>query len=105
RKPPSSMKLAYRLFGPERAGPVRNLRSKIPLLESYHPNLSFFQRFIAILLAAVCVCVGIAIIVPAVQNEKWLIELLGPVLCLLGLLWRGWGAGWCVGGEQGGASV
>ena len=42
-KPASRMKLSDRLFGPERAGPVRNLRSKIPLLESYHPNLSFFN--------------------------------------------------------------
>lgn len=86
-KPTSRMKLSDRLFGQERSGPVRNLRTKLPLLESDHPNLSFSQRFIAILLAAVCIWVGMAIIVPAVQNGKWLIALLGPFAIWYGLAW------------------
>ena len=86
-KPTSRMKLSDRLFGQERAGPGRNLRTKLPLLESDHPNLSFSQRFIAVLFAAVCICAGIAIVVPAVQNGKWLIALLGPFAIWYGLAW------------------
>ena len=86
-KPTSRMKLSDRLFGTDRSGPVRKLRAKLPMLESDHPNLSFSQRFIAILLAAVSVCVGLAIIVPAVQNGKWLIAFLGPFAIWYGLAW------------------
>lgn len=86
-KPSSRMKLSDRLFRPESSGLVRNFRAKVPLLEVDHPNLSFSQRLMAILLAAVSLCSGLAIIVLAIQHGKWLIALLGPFAIWYGFAW------------------
>jgi len=86
-KPSNRMKLSDRLFRPESAGPLRNVRTKVPLLESDHPNLSFSQRLISILLAGVSLCAGLAIIVLAIQHRKWVIALLGPFAIWYGLAW------------------
>jgi hypothetical protein len=72
------MKLPDRLFHPERTGGVRNLWAKDPPLESRLPNLSFPKRILAILIAAICVCASLAMIVLGVRDGRWLPVLLGP---------------------------
>jgi hypothetical protein len=96
-KPKSSgrMKLPDRVFHPERIGPTRSVRAKVPLLESYLPNLSLSSRIMATLIAAICIYAGIAMIFLGVRNEKWLLVLLGPFGVWYGIAWvrvahKGW---------------
>ena len=86
-KPSNRMKLSDRLFRPEPAGSVRNARAKVPLLETDHPNLSFSQRLLALLFGAVWFCVGLAILILAIQDRKWLVAILGPFTIWYGLAW------------------
>ena len=86
-KPSSRMKLPGRLFHPERAGPARSVRAKARPLESPLPNLSLPKRFIAALIAAICICAGLAMIILGVRNGKWLLVLLGPFSVSYGISW------------------
>ena len=81
------MKLPDRLFHPDRTGSVGNVRAKAPSLENHQPNLSLPNRFVAILLAAVWLCAGFAMIVLGVRHEKWILALLGPFGIWYGLAW------------------
>jgi hypothetical protein len=86
-KPPGRMKLPDRLFHPGRGGPVRSFRGKAQPLESHLPNLSMGNRFIAILIAAICICAGVAMILLGMRNEKWLLVLFGPFPISYGIAW------------------
>jgi hypothetical protein len=86
-KPSGRMKLPGRLFHPERAGPARSVRSKARPLESQLPNLSLSKRFMATLIAAICICAGLALIILGVRNGKWLFVLLGPFSVSYGIAW------------------
>ena len=86
-KPSGRMKLPGRLFQPERAGPARSVRAKARPLESPLPNLSLSKRFIATLIAAICICAGLAMIVLGVKHGKWLLVLLGPFSVSYGIAW------------------
>jgi len=99
-KPSGRMKLSDRLFQPERTGPDRSVRAKARPLESQLPNLSLPKRFIATLIAAVCVCAGLAMIILGVRNGKWPLVLLGPFSISYGIAWV-WVAheGWLPGGR------
>ena len=81
------MKLPGRLFHPEGAGPARSFRGKARPLDSHLPNLSLPNRIIAILIAAVCICAGLAMIILGVRNGKWLLVLLGPFPVSYGIAW------------------
>ena len=81
------MKLSGRLFLPEGAGPARSYRAKARPLESHLPNLSLPNRLIATLIAAACICAGLALIVLGVRNGKWLLVLLGPCSVSYGIGW------------------
>jgi hypothetical protein len=39
------------------------------------------------MVAAICICAGLAMIVPGVRNEKWLLALLGPFGVWYGIAW------------------
>ena len=99
-KPSGRMKLSDRLFQPERAGTARSERAKARPLESHLPNLSLPRRFIASLLAATCICAGLAMIILGVRNGEWLLVLLGPFSISYGIGWV-WVAheGWLPGGR------
>jgi len=88
-KPKTSgrMKLPGRLFQPERARPARSERVKARPIESHLPNLSFPRRFLAALIAAICICAGLALIILGVRNGKWLLVLLGPFSASYGIGW------------------
>jgi len=86
-KPSGRMKLSGRLFQPERTGPARSVRTKARPLESHLPNLSLPKRFIATLIAAVCICAGLAMILLGVRNGEWLLALLGPFPVSYGIGW------------------
>lgn len=86
-KPSGRMKLPGRLFHPGRSGPDRSVRAKARPLESQLPNLSLSNRFMAALIAAVCICAGLAMIVLGVGNGKWLFVLLGPFSVSYGIAW------------------
>jgi len=88
-KPKSSgrMKLPERLFHPERTGPTRIIRAKVSPLESHLQNLSLPNRIMATLIAAICICAGLAMIVLGVRNGKWLLVLLGPFGVWYGIAW------------------
>jgi len=94
------MKLPDRLFQPERSGPARSVRAKARPLESQLPNLSLPKRFIATLIAAICICAGLAMILLGLRNGKWLLVLLGPFSVSYGIAWV-WVAheGWLPGGR------
>ena len=99
-KPSGRMKLPDRLFQPERAGPARSVRAKARPLESQLPNLSLPKRFIATLIAAICICAGLVMIILGLRNGKWLLVLLGPFSVSYGIAWV-WVAheGWLPGGR------
>jgi hypothetical protein len=86
-KPSGRMKLPGRLFHPDRSGPARSVRAKARPLESQLPNLSLSNRFMAALIAVVCICAGLAMIVLGVRNGKWLLVLLGPFAVSYGIAW------------------
>ena len=86
-KPSGRMKLPGRLFLPERAGPLRSVRAKARPLESNLPNLSLPNRLMAALIAAICICAGLAMIIHGVRNGKWLLVLLGPFSVSYGIAW------------------
>jgi hypothetical protein len=86
-KPSGRIKLPDRLFHPEGAGPARSFRAKARPLESHLPNLSLPKRFLAALIAAICFCAGLAMIILGVRNGKWLLVLLGPFLVSYGIAW------------------
>jgi hypothetical protein len=81
------MKLPDRLFHPERTGQARRVREKVSPLESHLPNLSLPKRIMATLIAAICICAGLAMIVLGVRNEKWLLALLAPFGVWYGIAW------------------
>ena len=81
------IKLPERLFHPERTGPTRIIRAKVSPLESHLPNLSLPNRIMATLIAAICICAGLAMIVLGVRNGKWLLVLLGPFGVWYGIAW------------------
>ncbi|MBE0605036.1 MAG: hypothetical protein IH610_01970 [Deltaproteobacteria bacterium] len=81
------MKLPGRLFQAEQAGPVRSDRAKARPLESHLPNLSLPRRFLATLVAAICICAGLAMIILGVRNGQWLLVLLGPFSVSYGIGW------------------
>jgi hypothetical protein len=81
------IKLPDRLFHPERTGPTRIIRAKVSPLESHLPNLSLPNRIMATLIAVVCICAGLAMIVLGMRNGKWLLVLLGPIGVWYGIGW------------------
>jgi hypothetical protein len=86
-KPSGRMKLPDRLFHPERTGPARKVRAKVPPLEDPLPNLSLPNRIMAALIAAICICAGLAVIVLGVRNGTWPLVLLGPFSVSYGIAW------------------
>ena len=86
-KPSERMKLPGRLFHPGGTGSARAFRAKARPLESHLPNLSLPKRFFAILIAAICFCAGIAMIILGVRNGMWLLALLGPISVSYGIAW------------------
>ena len=88
-KPKSSgrIKLPELLFHPERTGPTRIIRAKVSPLESHLPNLSLPNRIMATLIAAICICAGLAMIVLGVRNGKWILVLIGPFGVWYGIAW------------------
>ena len=86
-KPSGRMKLPGRLFHPGGAGPAPSFRAKDRPLESPLPNLSLPKRFLATLIAAVCICAGLAVILLGVRSGKWLLALLGPFSVSYGIAW------------------
>ena len=86
-KPSGRMKLPGRLFHPGGAGLARSFRAKARPLESHLPNLSLPKRFLATLIAAVCICAGLAVILLGVRSGKWLLVLLGPFSVSYGIAW------------------
>jgi len=86
-KPSGRMKLPDRLFHPERTGPARKVRPKVPPLENHLPNLSLPNRILAALIAAICICAGLAVIVVGVRNGTWPLVLLGPFSVSYGIAW------------------
>ena len=86
-KPSGRMKLPDRLFHPEGAGPARSFLAKARPLESDLPNLSLRNRFIASMIAAICICTGIAMIILGIWNGTWLLVLLGPFPVSYGIAW------------------
>ncbi|MCP2500744.1 MAG: hypothetical protein NCA08_04160 [Deltaproteobacteria bacterium] len=81
------MKLPGSLFHPGGAGPARVSRGKARPLESHLPNLSLPKRFLATLIAAICFCAGLAMIIFGVRNGMWLLVLLGPFPVSYGIAW------------------
>ena len=81
------LKLPDRLFHPERNGTGRSVRAKVSPVESRLPNLSLPNRLMATLIAAICICAGLAMIVLGVRNGKWLLVLLGPFGVWYGIAW------------------
>ena len=81
------MKLPGRLFQAERAGPARSDRAKTRPLESHLPNLSLPRRFMAALIAAICMSAGLAVIILGVRNGQWLLVLFGPFPVSYGIGW------------------
>jgi hypothetical protein len=81
------IKLPDRLFHPERSGPARIIRAKVSPLESHLPNLSLPNRIMATLIAAICICAGLAMIVLGVRNGKWILVLIGPFGVWYGIAW------------------
>ncbi|MEK7375240.1 MAG: hypothetical protein AABZ85_09495 [Thermodesulfobacteriota bacterium] len=86
-KPSSRIKLSDRLFHPEPSGSVRSLRAQVLSPENGQPNLSFSQRLATILIAAIWLYAGLAIIVLGIRNGKWLVALLGLFAIWYGLGW------------------
>jgi len=86
-KPSGRMKLPDRLFEPARPGPARSARAKTPSPEGRQPNLSLPARIVAILLAAIWICAGLAMIVLGLRNGRWPLTLLGPFGVWYGLAW------------------
>ena len=86
-KPSGRMKLPGRLFHPGGGGPAPSFRAKARPLESHLPNLSLPKRFLATLIAAVCICAGLAVILLGVRSGKWLLVLLGPFSVSYGIAW------------------
>ena len=76
------LKLPNRLFHP-----ARSARAKVPPRESHLPNLSLPTRIMATLIAAICICAGLAMIVLGVRKENWLLVLLGPFGVWYGIAW------------------
>jgi len=100
QKPSGRMKLSDRLFHPGRIVPARSVRAKVPPLESYLPNLSLPNRIMAILIAAICICAGLALIMLGLRDGKWLLVLLGPFAVFYGIAWvRVAHEGWLPGGR------
>jgi len=100
RKPSGRMKLPDRLFHPGRIVPEQSVREKAPPLESYLPNLSLPRRTLAALIAAICICAGLAMIILGVRNGAWLLALPGPFGVAYGVAWvRVAHEGWLPGGR------
>ena len=86
-KPSGRIKLPDRLFHPERTGAARSGRAQVSPLESHLPNLSLSNRIMAILIAAICICAGVAMIVLGMRNGTWILMLLGPFGVWYGIAW------------------
>jgi hypothetical protein len=87
QKSSGRLRFSSRLFHPERVGSVRSLRTKAPPLEDHQPNLSFSRRFVAAMVAVIFICAGVAMIVLGLQDEKWIVAILGPFAAWYGLAW------------------
>ena len=101
-KPKSSgrLKLSDRLFQPERPGAARSVRAKVSPPEGHLPNLSLPKRIVAALIAAICICAGLATIVLGVRNGNWFLVPLGPFGVWYGIAWvRVAREGWLPGGR------
>jgi len=83
-RPKSSarLKLPDQLFHP-----ARSVRAKVSPLEGPLTNLSLPNRIIAALIAAICICAGLTMIVLGVRNDQWLLLLLGPFGVWYGIAW------------------
>jgi len=86
-KPSDRMKLPGSLFRPGGTGPARFFRAKSRPLESHLPNLSLPKRLLATLIAAICFCAGLAMILFGVRSGMWLLVLLGPFPVSYGIAW------------------
>jgi hypothetical protein len=56
-------------------------------LESHLPNLSLPNRIIATLIASICICAGLTVIILGVRDGNWLFVLLGPFSISYGIAW------------------
>jgi hypothetical protein len=83
-RPKSSarLKLPDQLFHP-----ARSVRAKVSPLKGPLTNLSLPNRIMAALIAAICICAGLTMIVLGVRNDKWLLVLLGPFGVWYGIAW------------------
>ena len=88
-KPKSTrrMKLPGRLFQPEQTRTILNVRAKALPLESFQPNLSLPKRIVAALIAAVCLCGGLVVIVLSLRDGEWLLVPIGTIVAWYGLAW------------------
>ena len=86
-KPAGRIKLPDRLFLPGRDGPSQSVREKVSPLEDHLPNLSLPNRIMAILIAALCICAGLAMLVLGVRNGTWLLLLPGSFGVWYGIAW------------------
>lgn len=101
---PGRLKLPERLFRSNRTSPSRSVRPnvepKASPLESYLPNLSLPTRIMSVLIAAICICASLAMIVLGVRNGTWLLVLAGPFGIWYGIAWvRIAHEGWLPGGR------
>lgn len=98
------LKLPDRLFQPEQTGPARILRPKAEPksapLGSFLPNLSLPTRIMSVLIGAICIVAGVAMIVLGARNGMWLLALAGPFGIVYGIAWvRIAQEGWLPGGR------
>jgi hypothetical protein len=86
-KPTSVLKFSDRLLRRETAGKSRGLLGEAAHRTPPEPNLPLTSRIVAILIAAVWICAGLAATVLGAREGKWLPGLLGPVSVLYGIAW------------------
>ena len=82
RRKSARLKLPNQLFHP-----ARSVRAKVLPLDGPLTNLSLPNRIMAALIAAICICAGLTMIVLGVRNDKWLLVLLGSFGVLYGIAW------------------
>jgi len=82
RRKSARLKLPEQLFHP-----ARSVRAKVSPLKGPLKNLSLPNRFIAALIAAICICASLTMIVLGVRNDKWLLVLPGPFGVWYGIAW------------------
>jgi len=82
RRKSARLKLPDQLFHP-----TRSVRAKVSPLEGPLTNLSLPNRIMAALIAAICICAGLTMIVLGVRNDKWVLVLPGPFGVWYGIAW------------------